>query len=162
MLDELCALTGWTRRHARRALGAAYGAPERRQATQGPGSTAQRSSSLCGSCGPRSAVPQASGSPRSWGTPWRPWSVGGSSRRAGGPIQAPHLSLGDDRPDARTGAEAAADEGAAPGPSQDRSSRPDPHPDLRGVGRPRPGSARSTWWATRAATPSGSSARHWI
>lgn len=48
MLDELCALTGWTRDHARRALrvAASGGTPPAR--VPGPGSTAPTSRSRCG------------------------------------------------------------------------------------------------------------------
>jgi hypothetical protein len=37
MLDELCALNGWTRRHAIRALGEAIHPTTRRQLNPGPG-----------------------------------------------------------------------------------------------------------------------------
>jgi hypothetical protein len=73
MLDELCALTGWTRRHARRGLLEVLtgGGADPRQRPAGPGSTELRSSLPFGGSGPPWTVRRGSVSPRSsprwWG-----------------------------------------------------------------------------------------------
>jgi hypothetical protein len=75
MLDELCALTGWTRRHPAGLLpGCSWVAPSLR-GDQGPGSTGKMSWSPCGSGGRRSGARRESVWHRSWPRRFRPWNV---------------------------------------------------------------------------------------
>src|SRR6266542_3059736 len=152
MLDELCALTGWTRRHARRALYEAIHPPPATGAGEGGRPPMERTSNgPSARCGRSSTGPRASAWLRSSPRSSRHWnattssscrehlrtSSWGSPRRPSIGYLPPSAGVSSSR--------------GAPGPRRGRCSkaRSPSGPSPSGT-RPVPGSSRWTSWPTTA------------
>src|SRR6266545_3878703 len=160
MLDELCALTEWTRRHARRALRQALsGAPEAPRKPRGRiyGQDVIQALRVVwatmNGAGRQAPGPVHGRDRRGPGAPR------GATHGTGGPDQAPGHVLSDHRSGARPRTTAPAGEGPFRDQARIDPEASDPHPDLRRVGRGTPGVLRGRprgprrWIALRGVLP---------